>query len=77
MFPGADSLDFSLEDLSGEGTSPLLESTVEKAFISVKESVRGGFNWAAEGNRISVAAPGKGSSRAMRLGDEVQACQWR
>ena len=36
-----------------------------------------GFNWAAEGNPVRAAAPGKGSSRVMRPGDEVQACQWR
>ena len=66
MWSFADSLDFSLEDLSGEGTSPLLESTVGKAFFSVKESVRGGFNFATEGNPVRVAAAGKGSSRAMR-----------
>ena len=35
----ADSLDFSSEDLSGEGTSPLLPFTVGKASMSVKESV--------------------------------------
>jgi len=46
----ADSLDFSLEDLSGEGTSPLLESTVGQAFISVKESVRGGIQFGGGGN---------------------------
>lgn len=58
----AGSLDFSSEDLSEEGTSALFGFAVGKAFISVKESVRGGFNWAAEGNRIRVAAAGKGSS---------------
>ena len=50
LFPGADSLDFSLEDLSGEGTPPLLESTVGKAFFSVKESVRGGIQFGGGGN---------------------------
>ena len=39
LFPCADSLDNSLEDLPGEGTSPLLAFTVGQAFISVKESV--------------------------------------
>ena len=43
------------------------------AFISVKESVRGGFNWAADGNRISLAALGKGSSP----GDEGTAKRFR
>ena len=66
-------MDFSSEDLSGAGTSPLLESTVGKAFISVKESVRGGFNFATEGNPVRVAAAGKGSS----LGDEGPALRFR
>ena len=66
MWCFAGSLDFSSEDLSGEGTSPLLPFTVGKAFISVKESVRGGFNWATEGNPIRAAATGKASSRGMR-----------
>ena len=73
MWCFAGSLDFSLEDLSGEGTSPLLGSTVGKAFISVKESVRGGFNWATEGNPIRAAAAGKGSSQA----DEGPATRFR
>ncbi len=69
----AGSLDFSSEDLSEECTSALFGFTVGKAFISVKESVRGGFNWAAEGNRIRVAAAGKGSSP----GDEGPATRFR
>ena len=73
MWCFAGSMDFSSEDLSGAGTSPLLESTVGKAFISVKESVRGGFNFATEGNPVRVAAAGKGSS----LGDEGPALRFR
>ena len=48
MLPCVDSLDSSSEDLSGEGTSPLLGSNLGKAFISVKESARGGSPAAAE-----------------------------
>jgi hypothetical protein len=55
-------MDFSSEDLSEEGTSPLLSSTVGKAFISVKESVRSGISQGGEEARIRAAAPGEGSS---------------
>jgi len=55
------------------GHIPFLKSTAGKAFISVKESVRGGFNFATEGNPVRVAAAGKGSS----LGDEGPALRFR
>ena len=55
-------MDFSLEDLSGEGTSALFGFTVGKAFISVKESVRGGITQGGEEARIRAAAARKGSS---------------
>ena len=48
------------------GPIPPLGIQPRKSFISVKESVRGGFNWATEGNPIRAAATGKASSRGMR-----------
>jgi len=56
----AASLDFSSEDLSEEGTSPLLGFTVGKAFISVKESVRGGIFIGGGGESNPRGRPGKG-----------------
>jgi len=73
LLPCADSLDFSSEDDSEEGKAPLLRSTVGKAFISVKESVRGGISRGGEEARIRAAAPGKGSSP----GDEGPAPRFR
>jgi hypothetical protein len=43
-------MDFSSENLSEEGTSALCGFTVGKAFISVKESVRGGIQFGGGGN---------------------------
>jgi len=60
----AGSLDFSLEDLSGEGTPPLLGIQPRKSFISVKESVGDGIQLGDGGNPIRAAAAGKGSSQA-------------
>jgi hypothetical protein len=56
----AGSMDFSSEDLSGEGASPLFGSTVGKAFISVKESVRGGIFIGGGGESNQLGSPGKG-----------------
>jgi len=66
-------MDFSSEDLSEEGTSALCSFTVGKAFISVKESVRGGMSQGGEEARIRAAAPGKVSSP----GDEGPAPRFR
>ena len=55
-------MDFSSEHLSEEDTSALCGFTVGKAFISVKESVRGGISQGGEEARIRAAAPGKSSS---------------
>ena len=44
----ADSLAFSSNNVLEKGLPPLLGSTVGKAFISVKESVRDGFPGAAD-----------------------------
>jgi len=53
-------MDFSSEDLSEEGTSALFGFTVGKAFISVKESVRGGIFIGGGGESNPRGSPGKG-----------------
>ena len=58
----AGSLDFSLEDLSGEGTSPLLGSNLGNLSFPSRNRLEMGFNWATEGNPIRAAAAVKGSS---------------
>jgi hypothetical protein len=52
----ADSLAFSSDDLSEEGTSPFLGSNVGKAFISVKESVWVEISMCDDSARISAEA---------------------
>lgn len=57
-------MDFSSEDLSGEGTSPLLGSNPGNLSFPSRNRLEMGFNWATEGNPIRAAAAGKGSSQA-------------
>ena len=62
----AGSLDFSLEDLSGEGASPLLGSNLGNLSFPSRNRLEMGFNWATEGIQSARQPRERALPRPMR-----------